>query len=279
MDFLNHGVQRIGHLGVHRHRVIALDEVGLPRAALEEVLDFLMGHAAEHGGVGDLVAVQVQDWQHSAVANGVQELVRLPGSRQGACLSLAIANGDRANQVGVIKDSTESMGDGIAQLAALVDGARRFGCHMGGNATGEGELLEQLAHAFLIAADIWIDLAIGAVQVGVGNEEVAAVAGAGNQNQILVVLFNNTVQVNIDEVLAGNGAPVTDDLALDVLALQRAAQQRVIQQIQLTGCQIVAGAPVGIHFLQFGLCHGFLHLLQQMLQKEAVFPCISLYVK
>lgn len=81
VDFLNHGVQRVGHLGVHRHRVIALDEVGLPRATLEEVLDFLMGHAAEHGGVGDLVAVQVQDWQHSAVANGVQELVRLPGSR------------------------------------------------------------------------------------------------------------------------------------------------------------------------------------------------------
>ena len=50
VDFLNHGVEGLGHLLVHRQRVVALDEVGLPAAAQEEVLQLLAGHAAEHGG-------------------------------------------------------------------------------------------------------------------------------------------------------------------------------------------------------------------------------------
>ena len=53
------------------------------------------------------------------------------------------------------------------------------GATVAGNAAGEGELLEQLLHALLVLADVGIDLAVGAVQIGVGNQEVAAVAGAG----------------------------------------------------------------------------------------------------
>ena len=39
---------------------------------------------AKDGGVGDLVAIQVQDGQNSAVTHGVQELVGLPAGGQGA---------------------------------------------------------------------------------------------------------------------------------------------------------------------------------------------------
>ena len=45
----------------------------------------------------------------------------------------------------------------------------------------------------------------------------------------------------VDAVLVG------DELALDVLTLQRAAQQGVIRQIELTGCRIVAGTPVSVN--------------------------------
>ena len=52
-----------------------------------------------------------------------------------------------------------------------------------------------------------------------------------------------------DAVLVG------DELALDVLRLQRAAQQGGIRQIELTGCRIVAGTPVSVDLLQSLLIH------------------------
>lgn len=53
----------------------------------------------------------------------------------------------------------------------------------------------------------------------------------------------------VDAVLVG------DELALDVLTLQRAVQQGVIRQIELTGCRIVAGTPVSVDLLRSLLIH------------------------
>ena len=221
VDLIDDDIQRIGHLGVHRHRGVALDEIGFPGAALEEALDFLMGHAAKDGGVGDLVAIQVQDGQHRTVAHGVQKFVGLPAGGQRASLGFAVAHGAGNDQIGVIEGCAEGMGDGVTQLAALVDGTRCFGGNVGGDAAGERELLEQFLHALFVTADVGVDFAVGAVQIGVGNKEVAAVTGAGDQNQVLVVLLDDAVQMHIDKVLAGHGTPVADDFALDVFSGRR----------------------------------------------------------
>ena len=53
----------------------------------------------------------------------------------------------------------------------------------------------------------------------------------------------------VDAVLVG------DELALDVLTLQRAAQQGVIRQIELTDCRIAAGTPVSVNLLRSLLIH------------------------
>ena len=144
------------------------------------------------------------------------------------------------------------MCDGVAQLAAFVDGARSFGCNVAGDAAGEGELLEQLLHALFITADVGVNFRVGAIQVSVGNKEVSSVARAGDQDHILVVLLDDTVQVNINEVLARHGAPVANDLLLHVVTGQRTAQQGVIEQVQLACCQVVAGTPIGVDLFQFG---------------------------
>ena len=258
VDFLDDGVQGVGHLRVHRHGIVTLHEVGLPGAAQEEVLDFLTGHAAEHGGIGDLVPVQVQNGQHRAVALGVQELVGLPAGGQGAGLGFAIAHRHGADEFGVIENSAKSMGDGVAQLAAFVDGTGGFGRHVAGDTAGEAELLEQPFHTLFITADVGIYFAVSAVQVGVGHKEVAAVARAGDEDHILTVLFDDSVQVHIHEVLAGHGAPVANDLLFHVVPGQGAAQKRVIQQVKLTRRQVVGRPPVGVYALEFllGKTHG-----------------------
>ena len=116
LDFLDDGVHGLGHELVHGHGVVALDEVRLPAAALEEALDLLVGDTGEDGGVADLVAVQVQDGQHGAIGDGVEELVGLPRGGQGAGLGFAVAHNHGGNQVGVVKHSAESVGNGVAQL-------------------------------------------------------------------------------------------------------------------------------------------------------------------
>ena len=236
-----------------------------------------MGHAAENRGVGDLVAVQVQDGQHGAVALGVQELVGLPAGGQRAGLSLAVAHRDRGDQVGVVKDSAEGMGDGVAQLAAFIDGARGLGRHVAGDAAREAELLEQPAHAFLVTADVGVDLAVGAVQVGVGHKEVAAVARTGDQDEVLVILLDNAVQVHVDKVLTGYGAPVPDNLLLHIVAGERTAQERIVQQVELSRCQVVGSTPVGVDLLQFGAVHDHLSFLNKFGPRVILSPFFIFY--
>ena len=61
--------------------------------------------------------------------------------------------------------------------------------------------------------------------------------------------FGHILTDLVDAVLVG------DELALDVLTLQRAAQQGGIRQIELTVCRIVAGTPVSVDLLQFLMIH------------------------
>ena len=250
---LPHGpVQGRGHGLVHGGGVIPLDEAGLPAAAPEEALQLAVGDAGEDGGVVDLKAVEVEDGQHGAVADGVEELVGLPGRGQWAGLGLAVAHHAGGDQVGVVQYGAKGVGQGVSQLTALVDRAGGLRRHMAGDAAGEGELLEEFLQAFQILADVGIDLAVGPLQIGLGHWGVAAVAGAGEVDHIQVVLVDDAVEVCIDEVLAGDGSPVADDLFLNVFRAQGLLEQRVVQKVQLAGGQIVGCAPVGIDLLQLG---------------------------
>ena len=67
-DLLDGVVQGGGHEFMHRFRLIALDEVGRPAAAPQELFQLVMLDACQNGRVADLVAVQVQDRQDGAVA-------------------------------------------------------------------------------------------------------------------------------------------------------------------------------------------------------------------
>ena len=58
-------------------------------------------------------------------------------------------------------------------------------------------------------------------------------AGTGNVDHVQIILLDHTIEVNIDEVLSGNCAPVTYDLLLDVLFCERFSEQRIVEQIKL----------------------------------------------
>ena len=99
-DLVERVVQRRGHRLVHLGGVVALDEARLvPVALAAGACSSSSRDAREHRRVGDLVAVEVQDRQHRAVARRVQELVECQLAASGPGLRLAVADDAADDQV------------------------------------------------------------------------------------------------------------------------------------------------------------------------------------
>ena len=150
--------------------------------------------AGRDGGVADLVAIEMQDWQHRAVGDRVEKLVGLPGSRQGAGLRFPIADDAGDDQIGIVEHRPERMAERITQFTAFVDRARAFRRGVAGNAAGKRELLEELLQPGLVLADVGIDLAVSAFEIRITHHRRTAVAGAGDVNHVEVVFFDDPVQ-------------------------------------------------------------------------------------
>jgi hypothetical protein len=96
----------------------------------------------------------VQDRQHRAVVAGFEELVRVPARRQRPGLGLAVADDAADEQVGVVERRAVGVRERVAELAALVDRARRLGRDVARDAARERELPEQPRMPVLVAADV-----------------------------------------------------------------------------------------------------------------------------
>jgi len=116
-----------GHRLVHALGIVAFHEMGRPSVALEQARELLARNPREHRRVVDLVAVEVKDRQDRAVADRVQELVGVPRGRQRSGLRFPVSHHHRDQQIRVVEGGAEGVGDAVAQLAALVDGARSLG--------------------------------------------------------------------------------------------------------------------------------------------------------
>ena len=138
---------------------------------------------------------------------GFNELVGVPAGGQRPGLGFTVADDARDEQVGVVERGAVRVHEGVAELAALVDGAGRLGSDVARDAAGEGELPEQSAQAFRVLRDVRVGLGVGALGVGVRDQAGAAVARGGT--------------------------PVPEQTRLDVLGGQRLTQQRVVQQVDL----------------------------------------------
>ena len=113
------------------------DEVRRPTVATEELFQLVAGDAGEHGGVGNLVAVEMQDRKHRAVGGRIEKFVGMPRRGQRSGLRLAIAHDACDHEAGIVENRPERVAERIAELAAFVDRARAFRRHVTGNASGK----------------------------------------------------------------------------------------------------------------------------------------------
>ena len=230
---------------------MSLDEVRLVAHALEEFLQFVLGDAGEETRVSDLVAVQVKDGQHTAIAGGVEELVAVPARGEWSGLGFAVADDAGDDQVRVVEGGSVSVAQGVAQFAAFVDATGSLGGDVAGDAARKAKLLEELFHPRRVLADIRVHLAIGAFEVRMGDQGRTTVAGADDVDHVLVIFLDDPVEMNAEHVQAGRRTPMAEQPWLDVFALERFVQERVVEEVDLTDRQVIGGSPVGVHLPQF----------------------------
>ena len=252
-DRIQRAVERGGEVLVHDGGVVAGDVHRLVAVAAQQRVQLVVRYPGQQGGVGDLPAVQVQDRQHRAVPGRVDEPVAVPARGQRPGLRLTVPDNAGHHQVRVVERGAEGVRQRVAELAALVDGARRLRRDVARHPAGEGEPPEQLAQARTVLRHTRPDLAVAALQPGVGQPGRAAVARADDQEHVLVPLADGPVQVGPDEVQARGGAPVAKKPRLDVIRFERLGQQRIGEQVDLAGGQVVGGAPVPVQRGQLGI--------------------------
>ncbi len=241
-----HVIERRRELLVDTRGVVAGDEIRLPPAALEQRGELGLRDTREHGRVRDLVAVQVQDRQDRAVTDRVEELVRVPARRERAGLGFAVADDTRDDQIGVVERGAEGVADRVPELATFVDRARRLGCDVTGNATGERELLEEPFHPLGVTRDRGVRVGVAALEPRVGEDRGAAVSGTDHVDHVEVVARDHAGEVPVQEVQARARAPVAEQARFHVGNRERLAQQRVAHQIDLADGQVVRRPPVRV---------------------------------
>ena len=222
------GAQRGREARVHVHRVAALEDVGLVTVTGHQPDDLLVGAPPQHRRARDLVAVQVEDGQHGAVAGRVQKMRALPRARQRARLRLAVTDHRDHEEIGIVEGGAERVNEHVAELAAFVDRSRRGHAHVARHAAWRGELAEEAAHAGAVARDARIDLRVGGFQVYVGHDRRSTMARTGEENDIGLGLDDQPIHVDVHEAESRRRSPVSEQAWLDVLRSERLPQQRVV---------------------------------------------------
>ena len=241
------------HQSVHRLRIVALDEERRPPAAEEELFQFLVLDAGEDRRVADLESVEVQDRQNRAVRDRIQEFVGLPSGRQRARFGLAVADDARDDEPRIVERGAEGVAQRISEFAALVNGAGRGRRDMARNPARKRELFEQPLHSGFVLADVGIDFAVAALEIGVGDQSRPAMAWTGDVDHVEIIEADRPVQMDVDEILPRRRSPMPDHERLDMRQRQRLAQHRICVEVDLTNREVVGGAPVGVELLAF-LC-------------------------
>ncbi len=143
-------------------------------------------NAREHGGIGDLVAIQVKDRKDRAIGCGVEKFVRMPACCQRAGLGLAVADYAGDDQVGIVEGCAERMHQRIAKFAAFVDRTGRLRCDVARYAIGPTELAEEALDAVPILLDVRIDFGVRAFEIRVGNKSRTAMSGTDDVHHVQV---------------------------------------------------------------------------------------------
>src|SRR5919198_949674 len=125
---------------MHRLRFRSLDKIRAVAVSDEQVLQLFSADARQHRGIGNLVAVQMQNGQYGAIGDWVEKFVRMPCGRQWARLGFTVPDNASDDQIGMVEGGAERVRQGVAKLASLMNGAWSLGSYVAGNSPWKRKL-------------------------------------------------------------------------------------------------------------------------------------------
>jgi hypothetical protein len=183
-------------------RLVALDKGHVVAVTGEHVAHVVVTRAAQDGRARDLVAVEMEDRQHGTVARRVQEVDALPAAGERSGLGLAVAHHRGDDEVGVVERRAEGVDEHVAELAALVNRSRCGHADVARNPARRRELPKQPAHPRHVPRHVGVDLRVRAFEIDVSHDRRPAVPGAGQIDDVGVVLLDEAIQVHVEERLS-----------------------------------------------------------------------------
>jgi hypothetical protein len=76
------------------------------------------------------------------------------------------------------------------------------------------------------------------------------VPGTCDIDDIRIMLFDQAIEMDIDEVLPRRSSPVPEQSWFDLLRSERLSQQGVFEEVDLADAQVIRGSPVAIHLVE-----------------------------
>src|SRR6185295_12377376 len=105
-----------------------------PAVPAQQLFELFARDAREYRRIRDLVAVQMENRQHDAVADRIEELVGVPCRRERTRLGFPIADDAGHDEIWIVEHRAGGVAQGVPELASFVNAARRFRRHMARNA-------------------------------------------------------------------------------------------------------------------------------------------------
>src|SRR4029077_10386094 len=90
LDFRHDRVDHAGQLTVNHLWLASFHEVRLIAHAFEELLQLVLRDSRQKTGVGNLVAIQMENGEHTTITGRIQKLIAVPAGGQWARLRLAV---------------------------------------------------------------------------------------------------------------------------------------------------------------------------------------------
>ena len=82
---------------------------------------------------------------------------------------------------------------------------------------GPAKTMDQFGGASFIARKLWIKFVEGVFHKQIGNYRGSAMTGADNKQDARLVLVNQIIEMALDKIQAGNGAPMPKDAVFEML--------------------------------------------------------------
>ena len=188
----------------------------------------------------------------------------MPAGGQRTGFRFSIPHAGECDQIWVVEHRSACVGEHVAQFAALMDRALRFGRAVAADVAREGQHLEKALKPRFVEGDVGVALAVAAFDVYRPAHARCATPWARHVKHVEVLAVDQPVGVGPDERLPWTRPPVPQQAVFDVLRLQRFPQQCVVLQVDHSCCQVVGGAPVAADALEFRI-RRWLHLLGRRL--------------